>query len=152
MGTFDPRRLLMFAVKVLKSHNANRSNRSLIMHARQHSGAQRKKTRGREDARKAGVGIRNLLREKQALAGDRLGRIVIRHGESPRDAQAREGRERHGDLIAFQFRTCQLPPLGGEPLVNSLLPPLKRVGENHAATHRRRILNSTRTRSRTQPV
>ena len=58
------------------------------------------------------MGIRNLLREKQALAGDRLGRIVIRHGESPRDAQAREGRERHGDLIAFQFRTCQLSSLG----------------------------------------
>jgi hypothetical protein len=30
MATFDPRRLLMFAVRVLEPHNANRSNRSSI--------------------------------------------------------------------------------------------------------------------------
>jgi hypothetical protein len=51
------------------------------------------------------------------MAGDRLGGIVIRHSESSRDPQAREGRECHGNLIGIQFRTSHLSPLG-EPLVN----------------------------------
>jgi hypothetical protein len=68
--------------------------------------------------------IGDLLREKQAVAGDSLSRIVIRYGESSRDPQAREGSERHGNLITSQFRTSQLPPFG-DPLVNLLLPLLK---------------------------
>lgn len=46
--------------------------------------------------------IRNLLREKEAVAGDGLGGIVIRLGEFPRDAQAWEGREGDKKLIRFQ--------------------------------------------------
>ena len=55
------------------------------------------------DARKAGMRIGDLLREKQTVAGDGLSRIVIRYGESSRDPQARKGSERHGNLIALQF-------------------------------------------------
>jgi hypothetical protein len=68
--------------------------------------------------------IGDLLREEQAVAGDGLSGIVIRYGESSRDPQAREGSERHGNLVTLQFRTSQLPPLG-DPLVNPLLSPLK---------------------------
>jgi hypothetical protein len=68
--------------------------------------------------------IGDLLREKQAVAGDGLSGIVIRYGESSRDPQSREGSQRHGNLITLQFRTSQLSPLG-DPLVNPLLPPLK---------------------------
>jgi hypothetical protein len=77
----------------------------------------------RRNARKAGMWIGDLLREKQAVAGDGLSGIVIRYGESSRDPQAREGSKRHGNLIMSQFRTSQLPP-SGDPLVNPLLPPL----------------------------
>jgi hypothetical protein len=68
--------------------------------------------------------IGDLLREKQAVAGDGLNGIEIRYSESSRDPQAREGSERHGNLITSQFRTSHLPPLG-DLLVNPLLHPLK---------------------------
>jgi len=92
------------------------------------------------------MGIGDLLREKQTVAGDGLSGIVIRYGESSRDPQAREGSERDGNLIGLQFRTSQLPPFR-DRLVSPLLPPLKRVGGNLAVTYRRRILDSTKTRS-----
>jgi hypothetical protein len=68
--------------------------------------------------------IGDLLRKKQAVAGDGLSGIVIRYGEFSGDPQAWEGSERDGNLIVVQFRTSQPPPLG-DPLVNPLLPPLK---------------------------
>jgi hypothetical protein len=68
--------------------------------------------------------IGDLLREKQAVAGDGLSRIVIWYGESSGDPQAREGSECHENLITLQFRTSQLPPLG-DLLVNLLLQPLE---------------------------
>jgi len=82
------------------------------------------KNHKQRNARKSSMGIGDLLWEKQAVAGDGLGGIVIRYGESSGNPQAREGSERHGNLIPLQFRTSQLPPLG-DPLVNPLLPPLK---------------------------
>lgn len=115
MATFDPRRLLMFAVRVLE---AARSIRLCLL------AFECTKIITSRNARKAGMRIRDLLREKQTVTGDGLGGIVIRDGESSRDPQAREGGERDGNLITLQFRTSQLPPLG-DPLVNQLLSPLK---------------------------
>jgi hypothetical protein len=123
MATFDPRRLLMFAVRVLEPHGANNRVEPIVgNHTRQRL-RREKKTTGR-NARKAGMWIGDLLREKQAVARDGLSGIEIRYGESSRDPQAWEGSERHGNLIMVQFRTSQLSPLG-DPLVNPLLPPLK---------------------------
>ena len=84
MATFDPRRLLMFAVRVLKPHSENRSLWLMLV------SIQVRRENNSRNARKAGVGIRDLLREKQAVAGDGLSGIVMWHGESSRDPQARE--------------------------------------------------------------
>ncbi len=121
MATFDPRRLLIFAVRVLET--AWRMNRSLVIMLVSIP-VRAEKNHKQRNARKSSMGIGDLLWEKQAVAGDGLGGIVIRYGESSGDPQAREGSERHGNLIPLQFRTSQLPPLG-DPLVNPLLPPLK---------------------------
>lgn len=89
MATFDPRRLLMFAVRVLDDRWESAFQCAMKITSR--------------NARKAGMRVGDLLREKQTVAGDGLSRIVIRYGESSRDPQAWEGSECHGNLIALQF-------------------------------------------------
>lgn len=98
MATFDPRRLLMFAVRVLKVHHTNPVVGKRTV---QKKGGRKYNRRG--NVRKAGVGIRDLLGEKQAVARDGPNGIEIRLGEFSRGAQAGEGREGHGNLIRFQI-------------------------------------------------
>ena len=100
------------------------------------------------------MGIRDLFGEKQAMAGDGPGGIVVRFREFSGDPEAREGREGHGDLIRFQICASQVPPSGKSVglVVNLSLPGYKQVGKKQVVTHRRRMLDSTRRRSRTQPV
>ena len=83
------------------------------------------------------------------MARDRLDGIVIRHGESSRDSQAREGRECHGNLIGIQFRTSQLSPLG-ETLINPYCRRSNELGENPPKAHieldQDEVANATRVR------
>ena len=44
MATFDPRRLLMFAVRVLEPHGANQVERIVGNHTDQHLGARKNYT------------------------------------------------------------------------------------------------------------
>jgi len=97
IATFEPRRFLMFAVRVLKI--AQHNDKPPLQ----------RKTTG-ADARKAGMRVCDLLREKQAVAGDGPGGIVIRLGESSRDAEMGERCEGDGNLIRFQIRAGQVTP------------------------------------------
>jgi hypothetical protein len=65
------------------------------------------------NARKTSVRIRDLLGEKQAMAGDGLGRIVVRLGELSWDAKSWEGSQGDRDLVGFQIRACEVPPCWG---------------------------------------
>ena len=83
------------------------------------------------------------------MARDRLDGIVIRHGESSRDSQAREGRECHGNLIGIQFRTSQLSPLG-ETLINLYCSRSNELGKTlpkaHIELDQDEVANATRVR------
>jgi hypothetical protein len=58
------------------------------------------------NARKTSMRIRDLLGEKQTMAGDGLGRIVVRLGELSWDAKSWEGSQGDRDLVGFQIRAC----------------------------------------------
>ena len=100
MATFDPRRLLMFAVKVLERHH---TNPIVGKHA------EGKKNRGAKDettcgnVRKASVGIRDFLGQEQTVAGHGPHGIEVGFGELSRYSQKGEGCEGHGNLIRFQI-------------------------------------------------
>lgn len=94
--------------------------------------------------------IGDLLRKKQAVAGDSLSGIEIRHGESSRGPQAWEGSERHGNLIMVQFRTSQLSPLRYR-LVNphcrrssEQVKPGGHIPKAHIGLHQNEVANAAR--------
>jgi hypothetical protein len=61
-------------------------------------------------AREASMRVRDLLGEKQTMAGNCPGRIVVWLGKLSWDAEPREGSQGHRDLVGFQIRACQVPP------------------------------------------
>jgi hypothetical protein len=91
--------------------------------------------------------IGDLLRKKQAVAGDGLCGIEIRYGKSSRDPQAWEGSERHGNLIIVQFRTSQLSPLAN-PLVNRRSSESGKscghIPKAHIGLHQNQVANAAR--------
>lgn len=79
MATFDPRRLLMFAVRVLE-HGTNRSNRSSVGMLVSFGSAQRKQQAGTHGKRAWGFVIcsgRNRLWLEVAPAGSQYGAVNL---------------------------------------------------------------------------
>ena len=55
------------------------------------------------------MGIRDLMRKKQAVARYRVDRIEVRVCENARHTQPRKRGERQGDLVRLQVLSCYFP-------------------------------------------